>query len=270
MDSIPRSRRRERLIRPTFILASLSGCSGCISSLFSMEILGEILNKFNIVHAPFIIDQVSVPDCDVALIEGCILDENKEQVEYVKSIREHAKKVIALGTCAAFGGIASLSPGKQADPVERYIEIDGFIPGCPPPPALLNDSAVRLMEGKRIVLSDRNLCASCELRGENMHEFTRLIESITPPISTPVARPAACFLKEGILCMGPVTREGCETRCIRRNTPCEGCMGPPSQEYTSNVVNFFSMLPLSAELKKYKGMLFRFGRPHLIGGKQLK
>ncbi|MBN2151515.1 MAG: hypothetical protein JW839_08720 [Candidatus Lokiarchaeota archaeon] len=228
-----------------------------------MEILREILNKFNIVHAPFILDQVNVPESDIALIEGCVLDGNQAQVEYLKSIRERTKKVIALGTCAAFGGIASLSPGKQADPVDRFIEIDGFVPGCPPPPGLLNDSAIRLMEGKRIVLSDRNLCSSCELRAENMNEFTRPIDAITPGTTNPVAKQATCFLKDGILCMGPVTREGCEARCIKKGVPCEGCMGPPSQEYTSNVVNFFSMLPLSAELRDYTGMVFRFGRPRI-------
>jgi len=231
-----------------------------------MEVLREILNKFNIVHAPFILDQVSVPESDIAFIEGCILDGNKTQVEYMKSIRGGAKKVIAIGTCAAFGGIASLSPAKQADPISRYIEVDGFIPGCPPPPGLLNDSAIRLMEGKRIALSDRNLCSSCELRAETMNAFTRPIENLAPAITTPVGKQGTCFLKDGILCMGPVTREGCEARCIKKSVPCEGCMGPPSQEYTANVVNFFSMLPLSADLKNYRGLLLRFGKPHIKGG----
>ncbi len=231
-----------------------------------MEVLREILNKFNIVHAPFILDQVSVPESDIAFVEGCVLDGDKTQVDYLKSIREGAKKVIALGTCAAFGGIASLSPGRQVDPIDRYIEIDGIIPGCPPPPGLLNDSAIRLMEGKRISLSDRNLCSSCELRAENMTEFMRPIEAIALSTTTPVAKQGTCFLKDGILCMGPVTREGCEARCIKKSVPCEGCMGPPSQEYTANVVNFFSLLPLSANLKSYQGMLFRFGKPRIKGG----
>ncbi len=231
-----------------------------------MEVLREILNKFNIVHAPFILDQVSVPESDVAFVEGCVLDDDKTQVEYLKEIREHTRRVIALGTCAAFGGIASLSPGKRADPISRFIEIDGFIPGCPPPPGLLNDSAIRLMEGKRIALSDRNLCSSCELRAENMTEFTKPIAALTPGTTSPVAKQATCFLKDGVLCMGPVTREGCEARCIRKGVPCEGCMGPPSQEYTSNVVNFFSMLPLSSDLKNYQGMVFRFGRPRIRRG----
>jgi len=225
-----------------------------------MEVLREIINKFNIVYSPFITDQIAPQENDVAFVEGCVLDSASDQVEQLKTIREVSKRVIAIGTCAAFGGIASLSSEKSANPISRYIEIDGFIPGCPPPPALLNDAVIRLMENKRIVLSDRNLCASCELRAENMNDFPRTIDSLKPRSPDPGKEPT-CFLKEGVLCMGPITREGCETRCIKKNVPCEGCMGPPSQNFTSNVVNFFSMLPLSSELKNYQGMVFRFSRP---------
>lgn len=227
-----------------------------------MEVLREIINKFNIVYSPFIIDQIAPQENDVAFVEGCVLDASKEQVEYLKIIRELSKKVIALGTCASFGGVVSMSSEKQADPISSYIEIDGFVPGCPPPPALLNDAVIRLMENKRIVLSDRNLCASCELRAENMQDFPKTIDRIEPLPADP-GKETTCFLKEGVLCMGPVTREGCETRCIKKNVPCEGCMGPPSQNFTSNAVNFFSMLPLSPELKSYQGMLFRFSRPKI-------
>nr|MDO8111685.1 hypothetical protein [Candidatus Sigynarchaeota archaeon] len=159
----------------------------------------------------------------------------------------------------------SLSTKKSSKPISRYIEIDGFIPGCPPPPGLLNDATMRLLEGKRIVLSDRNLCTSCELRAENMNEFNRTIDTLVPRAQV-TEKQATCFLKDGVLCMGPVTREGCEARCIKKNVPCEGCMGPPSQHYTSNVVNFFTMIPLDPALKSYPGLLFRFSRPKITRG----
>ena len=48
----------------------------------------------------------------MALIEGCISEEL--QIDKLKKIRKNAKKVYAFGTCAAFGGILSLSNEKKA------------------------------------------------------------------------------------------------------------------------------------------------------------
>jgi F420-non-reducing hydrogenase small subunit len=35
-----------------------------------------------------------------------------------------------------------------------------------------------------------------------------------------------CLLEQGIICLGPATRGGCDARCIDANMPCTGCGGP--------------------------------------------
>ena len=81
-------------------------------------------------------------------------------------------------------------------------------------------------------------------------------------VETPI-----CFLEKGILCLGPITRDGCECKCINLGLPCEGCMGPISQDFTADIINFLSMIDLSDDLKNYKGIFYRFSKPKIKGGK---
>ena len=244
-----------------FLIASLTGCSGCISTLISLDLFPQFLERTKLTYFPFLLDVDTIEEADVALIEGCVSEES--QIELLKKIRKNSKEVFALGSCAAFGGILSLSSKKFAEPISNYIEIDGIIPGCPPPSNLLGNCLIKLIENKELVLSNKNMCIMCPLRGELEMKSSIEITKLYPEpdeISLPEEN-SECFLKRGILCMGPIIRDGCEHKCIKQGIPCEGCLGPVSKDYTSNVVNFLSLIEISKNLKNYIGIFYRFFKP---------
>ena len=86
----------------------LGGCSGCHVSILDVgkELFDE---EIEVVHSYLLMDNVSdtiEEDTDILLIEGAILTNGDE--ELVKRVAPHAKTVVAVGSCACFGGIACL------------------------------------------------------------------------------------------------------------------------------------------------------------------
>ena len=244
-------------------LIALTSCSGCISTLISLDFFPQYIERTMLSYSTFLSDFNNIDECDIAFIEGCVSED--VQIDLLKNIRKHSKKVYALGSCAAFGGILSLSKTHEAKPISNFIEIDGYIPGCPPPSKLLGNCIIRLIENKDLELPIRNLCDTCPLRGNYELNSHISISKILPEPDEiiPLKERSECFLKDGILCLGPITRDGCEHTCIKHGIPCEGCMGPVSKDFTSNAVNFLSVITLSNKLQKYKGIFYRFSKPLL-------
>ena len=250
-------------MKPKITIISLMSCSGCVSTLISLDIFPQFLERTNIVYFPFISDVKKITECDIALVEGCVSQEI--DISLLKRVRKNAKKVYSLGSCAGFGGIVSLSNSIAAEPISNYIEIDGMIPGCPPPSKLFGNYLIRLIENKEVKLPEKNMCAGCPLRGDIEINFKIEIAKINPYLDEIDLdeENSTCFLKKGILCLGPITRDGCEYKCIEYGFPCEGCMGPVSKDFTSNIINFLSLINFSEDLESYKGLFYRFSKPRL-------
>ncbi len=112
--------------------------------------------------------------------------------------------------------------------LDKVIAVDYYLPGCPPTSALLANAVNALLTGTlpprgSVLLPDKALCASCN-RNETKPE-TIAIKKFHR-IHQVAADPATCFLAQGVLCMGPATRGGCEYPCVKGNMPCTGCFGP--------------------------------------------
>ena len=112
--------------------------------------------------------------------------------------------------------------------LSQVTDVDYFIPGCPPQTERLLEvfnlivaGAELPPKGSVIGAENKTQCDECiRKRTENkrIKKFYRPWEINDDGVT--------CFLEQGVLCMGPVTRAGCGYRCIKGNAPCRGCYGP--------------------------------------------
>ncbi|MBN1896254.1 MAG: hypothetical protein JW789_00815 [Candidatus Aenigmarchaeota archaeon] len=212
------------MVKPKVAFFGMTSCKGCyFQLLLANEKLPAIFGSIDIVDFWMLNEKPKDDDMyDIAFIDGAV--SNHENAELVRNVRERSKYVIAFGTCACHGGIPAvrnpderkhsayhkLVYGKDikvksyphADPVSRHIHVDYEMTGCPINEREAVEVIRDLLLGKKPVAPDYPVCVDCKKAG------------------------VSCLFKEGTLCMGPVTRAGCNAPCPASRTACDGCRGP--------------------------------------------
>jgi F420-non-reducing hydrogenase small subunit len=115
--------------------------------------------------------------------------------------------------------------------LDQVVDVDFYIPGCPPTPNLTKAAFDALLSGKlpqkgSVLAPDTALCEECE-RKQSKPADVAFLEFKRPHQA--LFDPAKCFLAQGVVCMGPATRSGCGAQCTSGNMPCTGCFGPTSR-----------------------------------------
>ncbi|MCJ7522491.1 MAG: oxidoreductase [Dehalococcoidia bacterium] len=116
----------------------------------------------------------------------------------------------------------------QVYALNQIINVDYYLPGCPPPPDLIINAISSVLENKfpprgSTLAPNKSLCDTCS---RNQTKPRKLAIKEFKRIHEVEADPSTCFLVQGILCLGPATRGGCGEACININIPCRGCFGP--------------------------------------------
>jgi F420-non-reducing hydrogenase small subunit len=285
------------------LLAGLSGDTGCqVAALGLHDKLLDIISANELVYAPTLIDAKEIPnDVDVAIIEGGIRTQHEREV--ANKIRKNSKIVIAIGSCACFGGIPGLSNLDQGEvllkqiyadlkgtipgdlpqhdevttymmPIDSIVEVDYMIPGCPPEVDDIAYSLTSLLNGEEPILSKTDVCDDCprERIGKYEETLKRIHEEVPDP--------DRCLLEQGYLCMGPATRGGCGAPCPTAGATCDGCRGATEKNDDQGLTMLDALSSLMEEvseefsLSQYMGSIYRYTFPYsrisrlLNGGKE--
>jgi F420-non-reducing hydrogenase small subunit len=115
--------------------------------------------------------------------------------------------------------------------LDQVTEVDYYIPGCPPTPKITQTAISALLSGKlppkgSVLAPETALCDQCPRKATKPVDVS-FAEFKRPHLVK--MDPDKCFLAQGIVCMGPSTRGGCDALCISGGMPCSGCFGPTSR-----------------------------------------
>ncbi len=232
--------------KPKIAFHRCVSCGGCEMALLDLfEDRPDWLEAMDIVRWPVTavstIDGVEeLPDRGIAVsfINGAIRTE--AQAQMAQLLRRKSDLVVALGACAVSGGIpalANLTPREESPAPGVYarvhklddvIGVDYYLPGCAPPVPLVAGAVQAILDGElpergAVLAPNKALCASCPLNGSKPDDVR--VEKLRRPVEVALD-PRRCFLLQGVLCMGPATRDGCGVACVEGNMPCTGCLGP--------------------------------------------
>ncbi|TFF92050.1 hypothetical protein EU545_02130 [Candidatus Thorarchaeota archaeon] len=138
------------------------------------------------------------------------------------------------------------------------VDFDVFVPGCPPPVKSVSKlidivksyAAGETIPEKHFIAEEKSVCDLCPREKPEIISIEKIKR-----IHETEWNENECFLSQGILCLGPVTRAGCgeEPRCIQKNMPCRGCFGP-LPKVRDQGTKFLSSIASSVLLGKEKGM----------------
>lgn len=228
---------------------ALCACGGCHNSLMAAgEPFVSLLSEHTISFSSYLFDRRTISPSDVVLATGGI--RNHEELEIAREIERTSRKVIAVGSCAVYGGLPGardreeppvVSEGaglpemlENVMPLDSIVGVELYVPGCPPPPGLILES-LKSLEGRyEPPHFDGTVCSECP----------RSIEvkpvkswSLHPGCGVPEG---SCLLNHGLLCLGPVTRGGCLAACPLEGSICIGCRGPSDMVLSSQLHSMYS------------------------------
>ncbi len=235
--------------KPRIAIYDFTDCEGCEVKLVSLrEKLLLLEKKVDIVNWRLGQERFEPGPYDIVIIEGAPI--TNYEIDLLKDLRGNSKILIALGACAALGGIPAIMPekdrkmwyekiysaqyhprGVDALPLSAYVQVDFAIHGCP----VDEDETVRaveeLLSGKIPKYRGYSVCFDCKTAGNKC----RIAEENKP-------------------CLGPITQGGCKAICISGGSPCYGCFGIREEANIPAMIKTLERITDKPEIERYLTM----------------
>jgi len=221
---------------PTVGIFGLTGCAG--DQLVIVNAEDELLDIVRLLDVKDFLmassDNDTAADLDIALVEGAVVSARDEVA--LRRIRERSRLLVAVGTCAVWGGIPALDRGQDrvrllddvygkpgadfdtlpARALHEVVKVDMAVTGCPIEKHEIIAAIASLLNGDRPLAVTTPVCAECKMRENN------------------------CLLVEkSIPCVGHLTAAGCGARCPSLGIPCLGCRGPSADANVASAVAMY-------------------------------
>ncbi|MBK7701893.1 MAG: NADH:ubiquinone oxidoreductase [bacterium] len=205
--------------KPRVGIFDFTGCEGCeLNQLNFEDQLLDILEHVEIVEWREAMDG-QVDELDIAFVEGSL--STPDCIKRIHEIRRKSKVLVALGACAVQGGMNALKnirpieqvreevygqdkylfPTLPALPISSVVKVDVNVRGCPMTQKEFLKVFTSLVMGKTPIEPGDSVCTECKLKDNE------------------------CVFEKGMICLGPVTRAGCDAQCPTFGQYCTGCRG---------------------------------------------
>ena len=213
------SLRGESVPRVAFF--GFASCFGCQLQVTNKEAyLLDVLGQIDLGYWQLVSGESLPQDFDIAVVEGAVTTEEARKL--LLEIRKRAKVVIGMGACALTGGIPGMASDSVSDhaadvygntlpnacgnivspaSIKSYIDVDFEAPCCPVDFNRFVGILQRAIQGSNKTVSSTTLCGECKINGTQ------------------------CLYERGRICLGLVTRAGCNARCTNLGRACNGCAG---------------------------------------------
>jgi coenzyme F420-reducing hydrogenase gamma subunit len=221
--------------KPKVAVYKFSSCSGCQQVIINCE--DELLDLAAVLDIAYFPEakRENIPGpYDIGLVEGAI--SSPEEVHKIKQAREDCGLLIAMGSCAVYGGLPALKNWNSLDQIKQavyeqpqvidtletamgidsYVKVDAVLKGCPINKDELFELITSALIGRKPSLRAHSVCIECKLYENNCQ-----------------------LISKDQMCMGPVTSAGCGALCPGNNRPCFGCYGPMSDANASSLGEIF-------------------------------